>query len=469
MRILLITYHFPPDAAIGAVRPYQFARMLPAHGIETWVLTVAPQYAEQQDDSLMVTDIPASRIFRTVVRSTVLDHSIKLASAAKSSLQHRLGGSHELCHHGAANGRTAADAAADAAANGHAAQRPDHGRHGDNGWLRATQGRRLLMSWLQFPDDRMGWYRPALTMAHQILQQYEFDAIFSTSPPRAAHLVAYRMARSFNVPWIMDLRDPWYFDMDHLDSKPLEGLYYWLYATLATRADRVVLNTERLRTDMHARFPEFGYKSVAIPNGVRVDRRSSRPATPDRFGIGHYGSVYGSRTTRTFLHGLRLWLDARGAPPDALAVRFVGHEHGDAAEYIEKFDLSGVVDLQPAVSRDQVSGLMREDYMLLLLANDWPLQVPGKLYEYFAAGRRILATTEHEGSVADLIQDHPGCAIAETPQEVARSLDAYWSEFQSGAGAEISYDDLLQECSYENRTAALARLIHDIVPAPVNG
>src|SRR5579871_6250629 len=65
MRVLLITYHFPPDVAIGGVRPYQFARLLPDCGIEPWILTVQPQFAEKHDDAFLPAGIPPDHILRT--------------------------------------------------------------------------------------------------------------------------------------------------------------------------------------------------------------------------------------------------------------------------------------------------------------------------------------------------------------------------------------------------------------------
>ena len=67
LQILLIAYHFPPDAVIGAVRPYQFARNLPDHGIEPWVLTVNPEFAEKLDLSYQPEGVTQARIHRTNV------------------------------------------------------------------------------------------------------------------------------------------------------------------------------------------------------------------------------------------------------------------------------------------------------------------------------------------------------------------------------------------------------------------
>ena len=72
MRILIISYYFPKDAAIGAVRPYQFARLLPQHGITPWVLTVEPGFAEAWDERFIIEGVPEERIgdsFRGLVVS----------------------------------------------------------------------------------------------------------------------------------------------------------------------------------------------------------------------------------------------------------------------------------------------------------------------------------------------------------------------------------------------------------------
>src|SRR3982750_2630773 len=86
MRILLISYYFPKDAAIGAVRPYQFARLLPRHGIDVWVLTVEPEFAETWDERFVIEGVPQERIIRTRTGSTRRTRLIKKLSQLKRRL-----------------------------------------------------------------------------------------------------------------------------------------------------------------------------------------------------------------------------------------------------------------------------------------------------------------------------------------------------------------------------------------------
>jgi hypothetical protein len=158
------------------------------------------------------------------------------------------------------------------------------------------------------------------------------------------------------------------------------------------------------------------------------------------------------------LRGLRAWLDKKQAAGEnvPLRVRFVGPEFGTVPELIAELGLESVVTLSPPVPRDRVRELMAEDYILLLIANKQPLQIPGKLYEYLAARRRILASADKAGATADLLQNANGALCVYSDQSLIAALDQFWSEFQAGQTAVISNEKLLDECSYASRTARLA-------------
>jgi glycosyltransferase involved in cell wall biosynthesis len=451
MRILLISYYFPKDAAIGAVRPYQFARLLPAHGITPWVLTVQPEFAETWDERFTIEGVPPERIIRTKVGTTRRTRLIKKLSQLKNRL-----------------GRSSSEAKAAEHESEEQVQPAQ-----STGWLEATPARRLLLSWLRFPDELAGWYTSALYAAEEAHKEFHFDAIVSTSPPRVAHLIARKLAERHGLRWVMDLRDPWYDEWNPgaPQSKALKAQYRKLFDKCATRADVVVLNTERLREYIIQRTPTLADKTIAIPNGCVLSSSGapSPGAFPDRFSIGHYGNVYDQRSPEVFLRGLRLWLDTNAEAARTTFVHFVGQEFGNTLEHINALKLESFVTLSPPVPRNQVQDLMRTDYLLLLIANGQPVQIPGKLYEYLSARRRILTTTEHDSATADLLKDAPHCPIAETAAEVAASLQSLWTDYTQRLSPDVDHSKLLDECSYERRTERLAQALKQSVPPAVAG
>lgn len=432
---------------IGAVRPYEFARLLPEHGIEPWVLTVTPEHVERHDPSMRI-GVPAERIARTALAPSRLDRAVKLAQTCRRI----------------APGRTPAPALEEKRGTGPKTEPRSTPAPGGS----SMAGR--MREWLAFPDSRIGWYQPAVRAAESLLAKQEFDAILSTSPPRTAHLIARHLAGKYKLPWIMDLRDPWMsWTSPEARRSGVAAKQQQLFRSCLLQASAIVANTERLRSFVVGEHGDVAERVFAIPNGCLPPARQedAPPSAPGRFSIGHYGDLYGKRTGRMFLQGVREWIDVARPDKGRLAIRFAGNEF-DAATLAEaaRPELQSTISFQAAVPRTEVRRMMAEDYVLLLVANEQPLQVPGKAYEYLAAGRRILAVTEHDGATADLLRGRPGCVIAETAEEAKCGIERFWEEFERGETAEVDHTGFLKENAFPRRAEQLAALIEICVKKP---
>ena len=63
-KILFIAYHFPPDAAVGALRTQKFVKYLPQYGWQPFVLTVEDRHYSVHDPNRLI-DIKQAIIQRT--------------------------------------------------------------------------------------------------------------------------------------------------------------------------------------------------------------------------------------------------------------------------------------------------------------------------------------------------------------------------------------------------------------------
>src|SRR3954470_3068339 len=161
-RGLIVAYYFPPLGGAGSLRISALATHLPEYGWEATVL--APR------NGAYYRDLEISFPERLVIRTP----SIELSRTGKRLL--RTGGS-DVVPAKPGGTRVAARSAARSA--------------------------------LYFPDAQVGWYAPALFTARRALRERHFDAIFSSSFPITAHLIARRLHRWMDVPWIAEFRDPW--------------------------------------------------------------------------------------------------------------------------------------------------------------------------------------------------------------------------------------------------------------------
>ena len=436
LKALIIAYHFPPDGAIGGVRPYQFARHFPDFGVEPWILTVEPQHAEQPDAAFQPRGVPEPHLMRTPVDTTFRDRVLDLWRKGKRA--------------NGAEARTSERAATPAPASSP---------------RRFQQAREWVLSWLAYTDPLIGWYRPALRQAEEALQRVNFDVLVSTSPPRVTALVARELSRRHRVPWVMDVRDPWMLKSWEASGASSIVAHHKerLFSQCVDTARMIVHNTERLRRYTCAQKPDAAGKTYCVPNGFEPEWAQGGDSRRRVFNVGYYGNIMGRRSSTAFLDGLRLWLDERGQRPPRVAVRFVGSGFESAASAIADRGLSDVVSVHPPVPRSEVRQLIDDDFVLLSFANEQPLQVPGKTYDYLATGRRILAVTEHDGATADVLDPVEGCSVAEQPHEVASALEAFYRDFEQGKSPRVERSALLADANYEHRAEQFAGLLHSIV------
>ena len=436
MKLLLIAYHFPPDGEIGSVRPYQLARHLPALGIECTILTVDPAHAESLDPLFTPEGLQGVTVVRTPVGRTARDHILD-------------------AWRGRSGGRLLDGAGSNESSTSTGVPVNERGRV-----------RQWALEWLAFPDLRYGWREPALAAAERLLASKSFDLVLSTSPPRVGHMVAAGLRQRHGIPWIMDLRDPWFssWNSPRHERSVRSRLHRRLFSRHAALASAIVTTTERLRAEV-ASVLRAPAPVVCIPNGLEgslIDQVSAAASDESRFSLGHFGQIMGGRSEAPFLRGLRRWLDTRPAAAAGTIVRFFGGRSPQGVRLREELGLASQVSYEPRMPRPQVPALVAQQYALLLLANDQPLQVPGKVYEYVASGRRILAVTERDSATGDVLAGMRGCAIAETPEEVAFSLDRLWAEYSAGEPALVRRDEAIRAMSFEARASEYSRLLREV-------
>lgn len=170
MKVLLISYYYPPMGGAGVQRALKLSKYLGDFGVEPVVLAGHdPGYT--RDESLLA-EVPAG------VRVLRIEH--------RSLMQRLLA-------------RRAATVAPRSAAAPAAASRSP--------WLRDT----LLGAYAatRFPDEQAGWAKRAFEPALALLRDERIELIFSTAPPMSAHALAARLARRSGLPWVADYRDLW--------------------------------------------------------------------------------------------------------------------------------------------------------------------------------------------------------------------------------------------------------------------
>jgi len=361
-RVLIVAYYFPPLGGIGSLRVCGFATHLPEYGWDPTVL--APRNgAYYRDPELR---FPEDRVVRTP--------SLELSRAGKRLL------------------RTGGGDVVPAAVGG----------------VRVTL-RNVARATLYFPDAQVGWYAPALLTAREALRNQSFDAIFSSSFPITAHLIARRLHRWMRIPWVAEFRDPW---SEMLPAGGRTGKRAArLERSIAHDAAGLVM-TSPSWASLHAR--AWNREVTVIPNG---HGEYEPPADhPDgEFSLGYLGSYYpATQRLRAVWDAVKRINHSGGPSVDRL--RFIGDLHPALRQELRDRGLESLVEATGFLPHDDASRALRRSSVLLVAG---PYDARGilrghlaaKLSEYLATDLPIVYTGDPDCDAADFLRRHPGCHI----------------------------------------------------------
>jgi glycosyltransferase involved in cell wall biosynthesis len=211
---------------------------------------------------------------------------------------------------------------------------------------------------------------------------------------------------------------------------------------VARRADVIVAASEAIADEALGLEPAGVVTTIL--NGADFDDFAGLDyRRGNRFRITHTGSFFGKRDPRPFLTAL-----AESGLDDVVA-RFVGDFRVADREWAEALGLGDRLELHPYVSRREALALQRDSDALLLLIPEAGGRgqgvLSGKVFEYLAAERPILAAVPPEGAAAELIQE-TGAGVVAAADDVpglTRALSELHAAWKDGSldGTALSADD----------------------------
>ena len=343
-RLLVATYFYPPDTSVGSHRWPSMARWLRAAGHEVTILTTGGFGRLPDDDPWVVRtgDLQGAGALRRLLR------------------------------------RPATPATAPGAAP-------------------AGPAPRLLTDGL-VPDAHLATWLPfALPAARRLVRERSIECVVTNGPPDSTHLLGLALGRG-RPAWIADLEDGWRFEpqRDGWPTRAQDRLDARLEARVVRAADAVVGLARPIADDLADR---FGSAAHYVPNGWDPDLDATgSPPELERgvVNIVHTGALTHAqrRDPRALVDGLaRL---GRETPEDLARLRLVlaGRLTTEDQRLLAELpaELAGTVRHVGELSRGQALALQRAaDVLLLLATGPHRSQVTGKIFEYLAVGRPILA------------------------------------------------------------------------------
>ena len=415
MNALLVSFYFPPAGGGGVQRPLKLAQYLPAMGVETHVLAPDDPRWIHRDDGL-----------RAPSQAWV----------------------HRARYVGVSGGK------------------PSEVLAGTQGLERVATKARLQLRRLVVPDENATWALTAIPAGIKLVRKHDIDVIVSTSPPPSTHLIAAAIARATGVQWVADLRDSIvahaHRRADSAATRAKSSLQLRVARLVASRADAITCVSEAISEETRALRPRGPV--VTIANGCDFDDVAGLDRQPsDRFRITHTGSFFGRRDPRPFLQALH------DSGLDVVA-RFLGDFRPADRDWAESLGLGDRLELLPYAPRAESLALQRDSEALLLLIPEADGRgrgvLSGKVFEYVAVGRPILAAVPPDGAAAELIRETGAGVVVppDDPAAIRAALEGLHARWREDGLPDVQLDEEWRtRLSRRTRVEEMATLLHGVV------
>jgi hypothetical protein len=420
-RLLLISYHFPPDTAAGALRWQKLAKHAAAFDWSIDVISRDPAELSATDPDRLK-DLPDGiRIFgvqQPVICTQRLEHWAWQALRGRSRSRRT---------------RAIDRDTGSALPSSFARDELRFDALSARSWMRTFYG------WQYYAIHR-AWGRRAAALARRILRPDVHRVVVTCGPPHGAHEAGRILARATGLPFVMDLRDPWSLVerwSESVASSWTPRIGYRHERATVRVASLVVMNTEPARAAMQSLHPEQAGRIIAVTNGFDDDEQVPPNSAGKCFRMAYAGTVYLDRNPRTlFLASARV-IRALGLEPGDFSIELMGRVEsldGLGIEQIAKeVGIDGFVRLHPAGTRQQASEFLAGASVLVNLPQDSHMAIPSKLFEYMRYNAHLLALAEPHSATAQLLRGTRADVVRpEDIDALAEVLRRRYLEFQEG-------------------------------------
>ena len=400
-KVLIITYYWPPSGGGGVMRWLKMSKFLPELGWQPIIYTPENPDPSVIDESLLKEVHPQIVELKTPIWEPY-DFYRKL-SGKKSGAKFKAGYISEAS---------------------------------DGNWKSRLSV--FIRGNFLIPDPRKFWIRPSVKFLSAYLKENPVDLIISTGPPHSMHLIALELKRKFNTKWIADFRDPW-TDIDFYHklrlTKWADNKHRKLEKKVLLNADHVVTVSPGCAVDLEK---IASRKVEVINNGFDpLDYQFELPPIDKAFSITHFGAFNKDRNPSLLWEVLGEIAETDAEFKQTLCIRLIGQTDESVISDIRKNGLNENIEIHDHLPHSEGLYKLSQSQVLLLPLNDAPNAkgiLPGKMYEYIALRRPILALGPAEADYSIILNEtKAGIPVSfRDKTEIKRAVLFYYSLYKEG-------------------------------------
>ena len=387
--VLLVSYHFPPFGGSGVQRALKLARYLPDNGWDVHVLCADHRRYPLMDESLLGEIDPQVRVHRVAGLEPASLAGRLVGRSARTTLQDRIAWRLER-------------------------------------WAK----------WLPLGEPELLWLPSASAKAASLMERHRFDAVVTTSPPHAVHLVGDLLQSNFGLPWVADLRDP-IVDNFAYEATGIAHRIFRIIERRVASADQVVTTCPEYADRFRDSYPASSDRVGVLTNGYdaadtpKIQSRNN----PQTLTLTYVGAFYRQQSIEPGLAAIRA---LRASSPEfakAFRFRLVGSVAASQRPLIQAGDSDFMSEAGYLPHHQAIAEMARADALLLMTPPNegGRLCIPAKTFEYLAFGRHVVAAVHPDTWLAGMLKA-AGNVTLTSPDETGlrRALASVFDSWKSG-------------------------------------
>ncbi|MCG1035572.1 glycosyltransferase family 4 protein [Polaribacter sargassicola] len=391
MKVLIITYYWPPAGGSGVQRWLKFVKYLQNFDIEPVVYTVDTINYLKEDKTL------ANQISKDikVLKQPIWEPTDLLFWKKKKN------------------------------------QKNGVSNVSKGGFLSFVRGNFFI------PDPKVFWIKSSVKYLQTFLNSNTIDVVISTGPPHSMHLIAEKLHQKNKIKWIADFRDPWsdlYYNKDFNQLSFAKKRNKKLETSVLKNADCILTVSNTLKKD----FAKKAKRVEVITNGFDDEVLTNNLIRLDKkFTISYIGLLPKQSNPKLLFSVLKdLCLENIEFKND-LKLNFVGDISDEVKTEIIKNKLEDNVNFAGYVSHNKAIEYQKKAQVLLLLIPNVEKSegiLTGKLFEYLTSKRPILAIGPVKGDLSKILEETNAGVVVEfnDDKKLKQEIYSLYHQYKKG-------------------------------------
>jgi len=287
------------------------------------------------------------------------------------------------------------------------------------------------------PDEGMYFFWQSRTAIKKIKEKPSI--IFSRSAPYSSAIMAKKLAKHWNVPWVMHLSDLWvdspFFTFSGTTRKKHERLEWECFE----QAKIVTLTSQKTIEFYKNKYPQWAHKFRFLPNVFDGEDWNQMPLnTTGKIRFVFTGRLYGTRNIHRLLDAFEKVAVSFPQVEENCEILLAGFFDNENIQRIRRSSLSCVKYLG-SLSSDKALQLQQGAHVLISidsLESDprYDVFFPSKLLDYIASNRIIIALTNKQSTTYDVVEGKFGkCFYPENMHDLPAEITALVKDFTNGS------------------------------------